>query len=231
MSLPLRAPEAVEWRRLSRVFTAVMAGTRCCGRCPPGWREWQPGTAGDRLRRAPFVAGRRRVRRRGGGAPDAAAASGLTAESERRRSTWGAARCCGPGVARLACDDHRWCCRPCTTSAVDEWSMGDLMREVAALYQRVPVRRGRSRCRRWAVQYADFAVWQRAGSPARCWTGSWRTGASIWPVSRRCSTCPSTGPARWCTLRGRGCGPVRCPGGGGRGLAGGRAAGTGRACS
>ena len=53
-----------------------------------------------------------------------------------------------------------WCCR-CTTWSFDEWSAQILRRELAALYQ--AVRAGEpDPLPPLPVQYADFAVWQRA---------------------------------------------------------------------
>ena len=51
----------------------------------------------------------------------------------------------------------------------DGWSMGVLVRELAALYARLPRRASPRRCRRCPIQYADYAAWQRAlARRARC---------------------------------------------------------------
>ena len=49
----------------------------------------------------------------------------------------------------------------------DGWSMGVLVRELAALYARLRRRAGRRRSPALPVQYADFAVWQRALAAGR----------------------------------------------------------------
>ena len=78
----------------------------------------------------------------------------------------------------------------------DGWSLGVLVREVAALYAAFLEDRP-SPLPELPVQYADFAVVAaETGSPARCSSGSWPIGASGWPGSLRFSTCRPIGRGR-----------------------------------
>ena len=81
-------------------------------------------------------------------APRAAAAVDLTGAPDprgeparlRRRarpprpSTWPPGRCCGRALLRARRATSTCCCSPCTTSSSDGWSLGVLVRELAALY-------------------------------------------------------------------------------------------------
>ncbi len=80
--------------------------------------------------------------------------------------------------------------------ASDGWSMGVLVREIAALYAAFAEGRP-SPLPELPVQYADFAAWQRElahGRGAR--RASSPSGASGSPALRRCSSCPPTGRGR-----------------------------------
>ncbi len=59
----------------------------------------------------------------------------------------------------------------------DGWSMGVLIGEIAAIY---PALRGGETPALAAlpIQYADYATWQRGGSPTARWTVSWPTGGA-----------------------------------------------------
>ena len=68
-------------------------------------------------------------------------------------------------------------------SAADGWSIGILIRELVALYG--ASREGRpSPLPELAIQYADFALWQRDYLRARGCNASSTSGASAWPASR-----------------------------------------------
>jgi hypothetical protein len=81
--------------------------------------------------------------------------------------------------------------------ASDAWSLGVLVREVTTLYAAFALGRP-SPLAELAVQYADFAAWQRAGSRGRCWRARSSTGAGVWPARRPPSNCRSTGRGRRC---------------------------------
>ena len=69
----------------------------------------------------------------------------------------------------------------------DGWTMGVLERELAALYE--AFRGAASPLPELAIQYADYAAWQRGCLRARCWSRSSPGGAGNWRGSRRRSTC------------------------------------------
>ena len=101
-----------------------------------------------------------------------------------------------------------------------------LRRELAALYQ--AARAGEpDRLPPLGVQYADFAVWQRA------WLTGGGAGRAAGLLARsagrgcRCWTCPADRPRPPVRSAAGATSEVRRPGGGGRGPAGGRAAGRG----
>ena len=89
----------------------------------------------------------------------------------------------------------RRCCVTMHHIVSDGWSMGVLLRELAALYAAFVRAAGRSPLPELPVQYADFAVLAaRAGSRARCWRRSSPTGASSSPERRRRWSCPTDRP-------------------------------------
>ena len=120
-------------------------------------------------------------------------------EAARGRSTWRAAR---------------WCARPCCGSlaastcsrsilhhiVADAWSVGVLVRELAALYGSAtvpgpPVRRA---CRSCPCSMRTTQSGSGGGSRGRRWRRVSTTGAAAWPGRRRCSSCRPTGRARRC---------------------------------
>ncbi len=68
-------------------------------------------------------------------------------------------RSCARRCSRLAAEEHVLLVTMHHIVS-DGWSMGVLVREVGALYSRVRGGPG-PRCRRWPIQYSDFAAWQR----------------------------------------------------------------------
>ena len=98
---------------------------------------------------------RRGARGRAGGG---SAAEEAAAALRPRR----AGRCCAPLLLRLAAERPRPAARRCTTSSRDGWSMRHPAARAGGALRAPSWRGGRRRCRELPVQYADFAVWQRA---------------------------------------------------------------------
>ena len=115
-------------------------------------------------------------RARGGG--------GAAGRRPRRsgRSTSPAARCCGASCCASAAAST-WLLLNLHHIVSDGWSMGVLVRELAALYAAFPRARP-SPLPELPIQYADFAVWQRGWLPARCSRRSSATGGSGSPAPR-----------------------------------------------
>ena len=178
-------------RRCERASQESSAGTRRCAPTFARRRTAQPVQviAAGRRRRA---AGRRPARRcrrererearaagRGGGA--AAVRPGARAAAARAAAAPG-----GRGARAAA--------RPCTTSSRDGWSMGVLVRELAALYAAFAAGRP-SPLPELPVQYADFAVWQR----------EWLQGEVLERRARLLAAAARRRAARWsCRPTGRG---------------------------
>ena len=168
-----RAPPRGAAHHLRRARRRAGAGDRA-GAAPATCR-WSTSRAlpAGRARR-----GRRAARRRGGAAP-----------VRPRR----AARCCAPRLLRLRRGRAR---RPADPAPhrLDGWSIGVLIRELAALYAAFAAGEP-SPLPELPIQYADFAVWQRGGCAARCWRRSSPTGGGGWRASAVWS-CRPTGRAR-----------------------------------
>jgi acyl carrier protein len=79
----------------------------------------------------------------------------------------------------------------------DGWSRGILVREVAALYEAY-VEGRESPLEELAIQYADYAMWQREWLQGECWTSSCLIGGDSWEESCRCCNCPLTDHVRSC---------------------------------
>ena len=83
----------------------------------------------------------------------------------------------------------------------DGWSLGVLLRELAALYEAYAAGQA-SPLAALAMQYGDYAVWQREWLQGAGWTSSWATGGSGWGGAR-CWSCRRTGRGRrWRADRG-----------------------------
>ena len=143
--------------------------------------------------------------------------------ARRRLSSWPAKRPAARSISRAV-----RCCAACccgspraTTSlaltlhhiASDGWSMGVLVREVAALYPAFAAGRP-SPLPELPVQYADFAVWQRSWLQRRGPGARDRLLArSSSPACRRSWSCPPTGRGRRCRASAAPSRPVRLPAG------------------
>ncbi len=77
----------------------------------------------------------------------------------------------------------------------DGWSVGVMIREIMALFAAALAGRP-SPLPALAIQYADFAVWQREWLAGEGWSASSPTGGGGWTALRPRSTCRPTGRAR-----------------------------------
>jgi amino acid adenylation domain-containing protein len=88
-----------------------------------------------------------------------ATARGLSGEEARRPFDLSSGRLARAGLLRLGAQEH-WLLLTLHHIAADGWSMGVLLDELAALYAAAAARQP-ARLPELAVQYADFALWQR----------------------------------------------------------------------
>ena len=129
------------------------------------------------------------------------------------RSTSPAARCCGPACCAWRRRSTR-SSSPCTTSSPTAGPRGCWSRELTALYA-AALAGAPSPLAELPVQYADFAVWQRAWLAGRCWRRQlayWRERARR--SSRGAASCRSTGRARRCRASAAASATLRAAGGG-----------------
>ena len=165
-------------RSLRTTFRRGATATPVQAIAPPGPRR--------RCRWSTSRACRRRRAERGGGAPGAA-------RGARGRSTWRAGRCCAPRCCGSAPSEHLLLL-DLHHIVTDGWSMGVLLRELAALYAALLAGRARRRCRRCRSSTPTTRSGSASGWPARCWRRSSPTGASGSPARRRCSSCRTDRP-------------------------------------
>ncbi len=85
----------------------------------------------------------------------------------------------------------------------DGWSLGILLRELGTLYGALVAGRP-SPLPELAIQYADYALWQREWLSGAALAGRSRTGRSGWRARRRRSSCRRTGRALRCAAPWRG---------------------------
>ena len=147
-------------------------------------QDGRPGSASPRARRAPARGGRE-------GEADAWR---LLHEARAQPVRPGA----GAAAARACC-----CAWPRTEHVLlltmhhivsDGWSMGVLVRELAALYAAFAAGRPSPLPRAAGAVRGLRGVAARAGCRARCWRRSSAGGGSSWRAHRPCWSCPRTGP-------------------------------------
>ena len=73
------------------------------------------------------------------------------------------------------------CCSACITSSRTAGRSASLVRELGALYAAALRAGRRRRCRRWRSSMPTTRLAARLAAAARCWSGSWRTGARSSP--------------------------------------------------
>ncbi len=133
-----------------------------------------------------------RRRRRG----RAAAAGGRAGRSTSRRG-----RCCAPRCCASRRSEHRLLLT-LHHIVTDGWSMGVLLRELAALYAAFRRQvRGARPCRRCRSSTPTSRSGSGTGCRGRPWTGSSPTGGGSSPGCRRRSSCRPTGRGRPHALR------------------------------
>ena len=94
----------------------------------------------------------------------------------------------------------------------DGWSLGVFFRELAVLYEAYAARQA-SPLPELPIQYADFAIWQRAAPPRRsAWTSpAVLLEAAAWQARPRCWSFPPTVLGHRCRLSAVRCCRSRCP--------------------
>ena len=213
---PTTSPAALrlDGRRSTVPALARPPSARSCGatrRCAPRFRERRRTAGpGDRARGAAWrcrlvdLAGLPERGARGG----AGAADGEEARAAVRPGA-GAAAARAPAAARGR--EHAAAARPSTTSSRDGWSMGVLVRELAALYRRC--RAGRA----LAAARAAGPVRRLRGLAARLAGGRGPRGAArlvaraLAGLPRARSTCRPTGRGRPCRAAAAAARRWRCP--------------------